>query len=240
MDGTIILISTVVSAMAALASAIAAIVIVRLTSKTIKTYNEQLLAAHDQIKVTQAQTFNQVRPVLLAPANIDSILSKVSGTPLLQCGLGPDKAIVDGLQNIGTGPAFNIYGVFFGTPFRNTPPRERYVIWNYNVLPPGTPGKEITLSQGSSLRSETTIGSHTLYVPDDTQHIGCIARLTLTYHDIFGRKFASIYDYQNILGWICEEHIENLEQDLYELDQQEPATQQSNQFFYNLRKQAQP
>jgi len=240
MDETIIVICTVVIALSAVANAIAAIVIIRLTSKTIKTYNGQLKAAHEQINVTQAQTFNQIRPILLPPASIDNIFNKGSGAPLLQYGLGPDKAIIDGLQNIGTGPAFNIYGILFGPPFQNTPPRERYIIWNYGFLPTGILGKEITLSQGSSLPSETTVSGYTLYVPDDAQHIGCIARLTLTYHDIFGRKLASIYDYQNRLGWICVKHIENLEHDIYELDEQEPTTQQSNQFFINLKKQAHP
>lgn len=236
MDGTAwITVSTIVSALAAVVSAVATIVIVWLTNKTIKTYDKQLRIAKAQVDVTQSQTFNQARPILLAPENISGILQS-SGNVQWQ----KNPAIIGGLQNIGTGPAFNIYGIFFGKPFQDTPPRERYIIWNYGVLPPSVLGKEITLSQGSSLRSETTIGGHTLYVPDDPQHNGCSARLTLTYHDIFGRKFASIYDYQNVLGWICVEHIEGIEQDLHELNEQEPMAQTAKRTYYNMGKQMQP
>jgi len=66
--------------------------------------------------------------------------------------------------------------------------------------------------------------------------VGCLVRLTLSYHDIFGRKFASIYDYQSVLGWICVGHFEDIKHDLRELDDQEPATQQARQFAYNMGK----
>ncbi len=236
---TITVVSTAVSAAAAVVSTVAAVVIVRLTNKTLPVYQKQLETGQEQIRVTQNQTFDQARPILLPPTNIDGILKNEAGFNKIKWGEG--QAVIGGLQNIGVGPAFNIYGVLFPPPFQGVPPwNQRYVIWNYAFLPPGITGPDITLSQGSSLRSESTFNGHVLYVPTDPQHIGRIARLTLTYHDIYGRKFASIYDYQNILGWICVAHLEGIEKDLQEMDEQEPMTQMSNQFFYNAGKRAQP
>jgi len=211
---------------------------VRLTNKTLPVYQKQLEIGQEQIRAAQNQTFNQARPILLPPTNITGILKNDAGNNFVKWGEG--QAVIGSLQNIGVGPAFNVYGVFFPPPFNKTPPwNEKYVIWNYDFLPAGETGKDIKLSQGSSIRSESTFNGHVLYVPDDAQHIGRIARLTLTYHDIYGRKFASIYDYQNILGWICVTHLEGVEYDLQELDEREPMTQQSNQFFYNSGKRLQ-
>lgn len=234
MTDIITVIVTSVSAAGAVASAVVAFYIARLTAKTLDAYKRQVQVGQDQIHATQEQTYNQARPILIPPTAISGMLKIEQGRTFIQWGQG--QLTIEGLQNIGVGPAFNIYGVFFGTPLQNMPPADRYVLWNYGFLSPSSTGPTITLSQGTSLRSETTIKGHVLYVPDDVNHIGRIARLTLSYHDIFGRKFASIYDYQSVLGWICVGHFENIEHDLRELDDQEPATQQSNQFYYNMGK----
>jgi hypothetical protein len=230
----ITLIVAAISAIGAAVSAAATVYIVKLTAKTIEAYNKQVQIGQHQVKATQEQTFNQARPVLIPPADMSGLVKTDQGTPIVQW--GQSQLTIEGLQNIGVGPAFNIYGIFFGEPFQNMPPRERYIIWNYGFLPPGPAGNKIMLSQGSNLKSETTIRGHVLYIPDDEEHIGCIARLTLTYHDIFGRKLASIYDYQRLLGWICVGHFEDIEQDLCELEEQEPMTQQSHQFFHRMKK----
>ena len=232
------LIATVIAAVAAAISAGATVVIARLTARTITAYNDQIKIGQAQVKTTQEQTFNQMRPVLLPPpidVNADGLVKKnQDGRILVQW---DQQLVIDGLQNIGTGPAFNIYGIFFGPPLQGTPPfQQRYVIWNYGFLPPGAPGSKITLSRGSSIKSETTIKGHVLYVPDDAEHTARLVRLTLTYHDIFGRKFASIYDYHLVLGWIYVGHFEDIEQDLHELDEQAPMTQQSNQMAYRMSK----
>lgn len=228
--------AAIVAAVASLISAGAAVVIVRLTARTIEAYKEQIRIGQEQVRTTQAQTYNQLRPVLIPPAIKGSeMLKDYQGTSDVQWGQG--QLVLDGLQNIGVGPAFNIYGIFFGPPFQKQPPHnQRYCVWNYGVLAPGTTGDKMALNQGTSVKSTTTIKGHTLYVPDDANHIGRIVRFTVTYHDIFGRKFASIYDYQNVLGWMCVGHFEDLEQDLYELDQVDPMTQQSNHFFHSLSK----
>jgi hypothetical protein len=223
------------SAFSTLISAIATVFIAILTAITIKAYNKQVQIGLEQVKATQEQTFNQARPILYPPTDMSGLVEMDQGSKIIRWG-GGSQRIIEGLQNIGTGPAFNIYGLFFGRMSRNTPPHERYAAWNYGVLPHNVTGDKITLSQGTNLKSETILEGHPLYVPDDEQHIGRIARLTLTYHDIFGRKFASIYDYQSILGWICVGHFQDIEQDLRELDDQDPTTKQSNSFYHQLGK----
>jgi hypothetical protein len=42
------------------------------------------------------------------------------------------------------------------------------------------------------------------------------------------------------MGWISRGHFSDIEKDIYELDQETPATPMSNQFFYRAAKIAQP
>lgn len=230
------LIATIVAAIATVISAGATVIIARLTAKTIDAYTKQIQIGQAQVASTQAQTYNQMRPVLIPPAIKESALLK-NDNGRIDVQWEQNQLTIDGLQNIGAGPAFNIYSIFFGPPFHGVPPYNlRYVIWNYNFLPPDTPGSKITLSRGSSVKSETKIKGHVLYVPDDAAHTACCVRLTLTYHDIYGHKFASIYDYHLVLGWICVGHFEDIELDLHELDEQAPMTRQSNQMAYRMSK----
>lgn len=228
---------TIVTLIIAGISAVATVVIAFFTYKTIQAYDKQVQIGQEQVRISQEQHFNQFRPILYPAGDLEKIVVRTSGKIHVQWGYQNQE--MDGLRNIGVGPAFNIYGVLFGLPFNSQPPRERYVVWNYPALTPGVPGDKITLSPGSSIESDTTIKGFTLYVPDNEDHNGILARFTLTYHDVFGRKHASIYDYHSVMGWISRGHFSNIEKDIYELDQETPATQMSNQFFYRLGKTAQ-
>jgi len=229
-------------------TAAATVAIAVLTYKTIQAYKKQVQIGQEQVKVSQEQVrigqeqqFNQFRPILQPVGNLRNIIDASGGSPHVKWGY--QDQVIDGLQNIGVGPAFNIYGILFGPPLITTPPtppRDRYVVWNYASLPPGKAGDKITLEQTTNVDSETTIEGYPLYVPDDVDHIGIIARFTLTYHDVFNRKHASIYDYHSQSGWKIRGHFPNIDHDIYELDRQTPATQQAAQFFYNAGKRAQP
>ena len=222
-------------------SAIATVVIAVFTYITIKAYEKQVDIGQEQVRISQEQQFNQFRPVLHPVGDLGPLVNMVNGISFIQW--GNQNQVIDGLRNIGVGPAFNIYGILFGPPYITTPPTpptERYVVWNYPALSPGQEGDKITLQLFSNVSSETTIGGYPLYVPDDIDHIGIIARFTLTYHDVFGRKHASIYDYHSQSGWRTRGHFPNIDHDIYELDRQTPATQQAAQFFYNAGKRAQP
>jgi len=150
----------IAGAVGTVVSAVVTICIAVLTARTLKAYRRQVQIGQDQIQATQEQTFNQTRPVLIPPADISGMMKTEQGRTFIQWSQG--QLTIEGLQNIGIGPAFNIYGIFFGTRLQNMPPRERYVLWNYGFLSPGTTGPKITLSQGTSLKSETTIKGHIL------------------------------------------------------------------------------
>lgn len=120
------------------------------------------------------------------------------------------------------------------------PPRERLVVWNYPALSPGEAGAKIILEQFTHVSSETTIGGYPLYVPDDVDHLGILARFILTYHDVSNRKHAIIYDYHILYGWRCRGHFPNIEFDIYELERQTPGSQKTSQFVHRLAKIAQP
>jgi hypothetical protein len=209
----------------------------RHSQATIDAVNSQIEASERQ---AQEALYNQQKPVLVPVGDLGNIIGASDGKLYVKWGY--QNQVIGGLRNAGVGPALNIYGILFGPPYITTPPtspRERYVAWNYPALSPGQEGDEITLQQFTHVSSETTIGGYPLYVPDDADHIGIIARFTLTYQDVFGRKHASIYDYHAQYGWMCRGHIPNIEHDIYELDRQTPATQQAEQFWIAAGQRAQ-
>ncbi|MGZ6375557.1 MAG: hypothetical protein ACXWPI_12660 [Ktedonobacterales bacterium] len=48
-----------------------------------------------------------------------------------------------------------------------------------------------------------------------------LARYTITYHDIFGRRHAAIYDYDSQHRWRSVAFLTNIPQDLEELNRQQ-------------------
>ena len=235
------LIATGVTAVATVALAIFAYVTIQAYKKQVQIGQDQVKVSQDQVRIAQEQQFNQSRPVLYPVGGLGNIIETSGGKPHVKW--GNQLQVIDGLRNIGVGPALNIYGILFGLPLKSTPPmppHERYVVWNYPALSPDQEGDKITLQLFTNLSSETTIGGYPLYVPEDADHIGIIARFTLTYHDVFNRKHASIYDYHSQSGWRSRGHFPNIDHDIYELDRQTPGTQQTAQFVHRLGKIAQP
>lgn len=234
-------IGTIVALIIAGISAVATVIIAVFTYKTIKAYEKQVDIGQEQVRVSQEQQFNQFRPILQPVGSLENIIDRSAGKPHIKWGY--QNQVIDGLRNIGVGPAFNIYGILFGPPLITTPPKpptDRYVVWNYPALTPGEAGDKITLEQSTNISSETTINGYPLYIPDDVDHKGIIARFTLTYHDVFNRKHASIYDYHSQSGWRIRGHFPNIEHDIRELDRQTPMAQQAEQFWMLAGKRAQP
>lgn len=128
------------------------------------------------------------------------------------------------LENIGNGPAFNIHAILYGP--ENTS-QSQFVSWNNGPLAEKSPG-DIFLDHPNQLRlfhNDTLTGRYPLY--DKTlNHNAC---LTITYHDLVGKKHASIFYYTLQRQWIhvaTEEIAGEPPLDLKELDdhkkQQEP------------------
>ncbi len=231
-------IGTIVAFIIARISAVATVAIAIFAIPTIQAYKKQVEIGQEQVKVGQEQLFNQFRPVLYPVGDLEKIVDRSAGEYHIKW--EQQNQEIDGLKNIGVGPAFTIYGILFGPPVNSQPPRMRYVVWNSPALTPGVPGDKITLSPGSHISSDTEIKGYTLYVPDDEDHVGVLTRFTFTYYDVFGRKHASIYDYHSQIGWMSRGHFSDIEYDIYELDQQTPGAKQSKQFFYGVSKIAQP
>jgi hypothetical protein len=88
--------------------------------------------------------------------------------------------------------------------------------------------EEVTLKIGGSMfmRGNAHIGDYSFSAPKqptpaelETQGaLWRVARLTTTYHDISGRKYASIFDYVYNRGWYKVDIIRDIDHDLDDLD----------------------
>ena len=225
-----------VSAAAIVAIAILAIPTILAYRKQVQIGQEQVKVSQEQVRVGQEQQFNQFCPVLCPAGDLGPIVENNGGKISINWSL--QYPVIDGLRNMGGGPAFNIYGILFGPcPSSNTALlQQRYVVWNYPALSPGPVGDKITLQPFTNIRGDTVIGGYPLYVPDDVDHTGIIARFTLTYHDIFGRKHASRYDYHGLYGWKSRGHSPNIDKDIYDLEQQNLMTKRIEQVHHDMGK----
>lgn len=190
MDNTITLIISVVSAITAV---VALLVSGYLTQKTIGAYHEQIQIGQNQVKVMQEQVASQFKPVLYPSDYLGDVVQRDNGILCMRLGLSNQE--IGMFQNMGVGPAFCIYGTFFGKAFNTGSLEDRYCIWNHAPILPGPAVGKMALELGTNLPGNTLLGKHTLHVPDDKEHQSVIGRLSITYRDVFGRKYASIYDY---------------------------------------------
>ena len=97
----------VVTVIAIAVTAAATVAIAIFAIPTIQAYRKQ-------VEIGQEQLFNQVRPVLLPMGDLGPIVNARNGKTFIQ--IGNQNQVIEGLRNIGVGPAFNIYGVIFGPP----------------------------------------------------------------------------------------------------------------------------
>lgn len=119
------------------------------------------------------------------------------------------------IKNVGTGVALNVWGVLLPPE----PMLDNTHLYSHQVASPLVPSKEgvyvdAYFTKGDMLlTSNDKIDKYTLCIPkerylenDDLSTTGrgyqCLARLTLTYSDIFKRKHASIFDYTTNDTWV--------------------------------------
>src|SRR5436305_9186616 len=100
-------IDTIVTSIFAGITAAATVAIAIFAIPTILAYRKQVQIGQEQVKVSQEQQFNQFRPVLYPSGNLGNIIDASGGK--YQVKWGYQNQVIDRLQNIGTGPAFNIY-----------------------------------------------------------------------------------------------------------------------------------
>lgn len=210
-------------------STAATVIIVIFTWKTIQTYRNQVNLAQEQIRTSQEQNFNDARPVLVPSTHHDSVRDS-NAKPCLMIASSL-SLFLDGLKNIGKGPAFHIHGVFFLPQNKAFPPTDKRGFWNLAALSPEeqTP-RSIELSQGVHLTGkEEVVKGYSLYAPSTEEEGGIRveARLTLTYRDVFNRNHASIYDYHSTRGWVSQGHFAGVFFDLWEIDEQTDEAKQA-------------
>lgn len=130
------------------------------------------------------------------------------------------RPIMQEIENFGLGIALNINGVIFGLPGSN-----HMTLYTPEELPSGKPSKLSGKSIGGLALKETMkIKDYPLVAPeepkDDNGQPLYWARLTLTYHDIFGRKHASIFDCRGQDTWEPVVFLKNIPADLDDLHQE--------------------
>ena len=77
------------------------------------------------------------------------------------------------------------------------------------------------------MNGDAMIGPHKLFAPRRSTrgesirggHYNTLARLTLTYEDIFSHKHAAVFDYIDLYKWQCVALISDISTSLEDLDQ---------------------
>ena len=142
------------------------------------------------------------------------------------------------LNNVGTGTAFNVASVLYGctaylhdgptgpklSPAVNNP---HWSSWLGVPIPAGAElPAPLTLGASTFLQGNDHIGGYSFHAPEQpsmaaiaTQGVlWAVARLTITYHDISGRKYASIFDYVRARGWYKVDIIPGIDRDLDDME----------------------
>lgn len=130
------------------------------------------------------------------------------------------------LHNMGNGPAFNLHCVLYGP---EPPCHSQFVSWDNGPIEEKS-SADIELAHSSELRlfqKDSVDGEHPLYdmsidSPSNPANYR-IACLTITYHDLFGKRYVSIFNYTRQHRWvhlITKELPEKSPLDLKELNEQ--------------------
>jgi hypothetical protein len=129
------------------------------------------------------------------------------------------------LQNMGEGVAFNVHSFLYGPLDAIS---NQYTSWNNGPIQ-GKSEISILSTHGATVLSKDTKvdGEYLLY--DDSEKDYRIARLTTTYHDIFGIIHVSIFDYvrqfPTLHKWMHINTKSGIEHDLEALDNQRQPMQ---------------
>jgi hypothetical protein len=110
---------------------------------------------------------------------------------------------------------------------KERPLQDRFTFWFLSALVPGATDVEVRMKKGAGIVSGSTkIGDHTLEPPRCQTRIGtwplevyeALARLCITYKDVFGRKHLSVFDYGVNDDWVQVAFVADIEQDLADLE----------------------
>jgi hypothetical protein len=164
--------------------------------------------------------YNASRP-LLVPAAADLSEIRELDEPMAFDWNSPNTFVT--LQNVGNGVATNIWLVAL-PPAPAPADASQYICRLGTPLPAESDPAKVYLRQSAPVFAEHHhIKGHTLHIPperaasqaDPADHF--LARLSITYQDIFGRKHASIFDLSDWGIWVNVAFLPNIEHDLAEI-----------------------
>lgn len=190
-----------------------------------KAAKRQAHQAERQVAETREQRFDEFLPVLHPFGNIPIDVDGVDWNK-------PEMNIQ--LRNVGRGVALIVCGVLF-PPKPETPSKDvirRYTIWRETPFLPEAHSRIVTLKQGKTIMGgDITIGKYTLFAQKKPSRqemmvaskYNIVARLTLTYQDIFRRKHAAVFDYIESYGWQCIGLLSNIAKDFEDIDEESHA-----------------
>ena len=222
-----------ITLIAAVAAAAGTIWLGVINTIEVRALQEQVKVGQAQVKIGQEQIDSQQRPVLV-PGAAPPFFDKDHDEWLKWD--APQQPLI--LNNVGTGTAFNVASVLYGctaylhdgptgpilSPAVNNP---HWIRW---LGVPIAAGAEIpaplTLGASTFLQGNDHIGGYSFHAPAQpsmaaiaTQGVlWAVARLTITYHDISGRKYASIFDYVRARGWYKVDIIPGIDRDIDDLE----------------------
>lgn len=128
-------------------------------------------------------------------------LSELKGN--IQWGLQNSNARIQ-VMNIGTGPAFNIHCVLYGS---DSAYENQFVSWNNGPIGHGTAEtiyfRHPLQDEFYLERNDSIDGKHPLYYPFTGPNPNrAQACLTISYQDLFDNKLISIFDYTTDHRWV--------------------------------------
>lgn len=184
-----------------------------------------------QLRLTREARYDSCRP-LLYPSEKAVLARSTTGETVL--GLpAAGKGLV--VYNAGAGVATNVLGAIYGpkpADLVQTLSDHQYLRLE-TPLPDKASTPIVSAPGGWILPGDMSVVGHganrtTLYAPPKpalgsqmykaTPNV--VWRLTLTYHDIFGRKHASVFDYTDQFVWRCVGFFPGIPKDLEELDRE--------------------
>lgn len=138
------------------------------------------------------------------------------------------------LRNIGSGVAVNIRAVLFPPDPGDSPIHvDRQTLWYGEPLEAQQSIETKTNTGMTSINGNAVIGAEpntfTLFAPPvptggDRMMLdipGMAARLTITYHDVYGRKHASVFDFTDLGRWHGVRFLIDVPKDIEDLDREE-------------------
>jgi hypothetical protein len=191
----------------------------------------------DQVQQTLEARYDQYRPLLVPDGSKFTLTigqaHDLQGREYPYADLNHPRYNV-ALVNIGSGHALNVRGVMYGSPpIDNQPTRHHYFKFGGPILS-GHDDEESSEIETVIIPGETTIGrdrQYNFYAPplpsldqilnSDTPTV--VARLIVTYRDIFNRKHASIFDYTFQQEWRSVDggFLPDIPKDIEDLDHDE-------------------